>query len=605
MSANFKASTDGTQAIIGVGGVDQMTVSNAGVVTANSFVGLNSSSVTSTGSTTARTLANRFADVVNVLDFGADPTGVVDSSTAFQNALNLIQSRSNGGTLFIPAGNYLVNTTLTYSNNSLTIVGENEKVTNIIKSSGTDLFVFNGRKLGATADFITIKGIRFLSAKTGSGAGSAIKAIWPENMLARPCCHFENLVFFPNSENGATNWWDNSIYIKNASQSTITNIKSWAVNSNIQTHIRLDYSNNPSSFAVLMQNLFFQGGLYGIHQTGCVEMLMISKGEIVGSQIGVFADSSSSLLPTSPVGYNPLIDIKDIHINSKEWNIKTINWDAINISGVDFYHGVGSGTDINGGNIYIENTTDPSASRGRHRIINNKFESPLSLPINDIGLHFKSIGKAIVSGNLFLKNSFRNIFLENCNQITVSGNAFYPGFAIDNSIRVENTVAPLTDSVKTRIVGNTFENATNAIWIEGGASDCDILGNTFDDISIPILLDNPRIYGQQIAIQGNKSAAWERKLLEVNSATPSVSGAQEGLCYFANSTSTTITNFIDGFAGQTIDIESTNGNTIIQHNADIRLQGGVNFSMTTGNRLYLRKEDSSSGSSWYETGRLT
>jgi len=30
MSANIKASVDGTQAIIGVGGVDQMTVSNAG-----------------------------------------------------------------------------------------------------------------------------------------------------------------------------------------------------------------------------------------------------------------------------------------------------------------------------------------------------------------------------------------------------------------------------------------------------------------------------------------------------------------------------------------------------------------------------------------------
>jgi hypothetical protein len=48
MSANIKASTDGTQAIIGVGGVDQMTVSNLGVVTANSFVGLNGSSVTAT-----------------------------------------------------------------------------------------------------------------------------------------------------------------------------------------------------------------------------------------------------------------------------------------------------------------------------------------------------------------------------------------------------------------------------------------------------------------------------------------------------------------------------------------------------------------------------
>lgn len=85
MSANFKASTDGTQAIIGVGGVDQMTVSNAGVVTANSFVGaisagnISSSTALATGSTTARTLANRFADVVNVKDFGDNLSLAIDS----------------------------------------------------------------------------------------------------------------------------------------------------------------------------------------------------------------------------------------------------------------------------------------------------------------------------------------------------------------------------------------------------------------------------------------------------------------------------------------------------------------------------------------------
>jgi hypothetical protein len=100
MSANIKASTDGTQAIIGVGGVDQMTVSNAGVVTANSFVGLNSSSVTATGSTTARTLANRFADVVNVKDFGAVGDGVTDDTAAFQAAYN---SASSGESIFVPA----------------------------------------------------------------------------------------------------------------------------------------------------------------------------------------------------------------------------------------------------------------------------------------------------------------------------------------------------------------------------------------------------------------------------------------------------------------------------------------------------------------------
>jgi hypothetical protein len=130
MSANIKASVDGTQAIIGVGGVDQMTVSNAGVVTANSFVGNvtgnitgnvtgnitgggtfsgNASSATAlaTGSTTARTLANRFADVVNVKDFGAvgdynPSTGIgTDDTAAIQAAIDSLGTK--GGMVFIPS----------------------------------------------------------------------------------------------------------------------------------------------------------------------------------------------------------------------------------------------------------------------------------------------------------------------------------------------------------------------------------------------------------------------------------------------------------------------------------------------------------------------
>jgi hypothetical protein len=102
MSANIKASVDGTQAIIGVGGVDQMTVSNAGVVTANSFAGSASSATAlATGSTTARTLANRFADVVNVKDFGAVGDGVADDTAAIQAAINSLGSL--GGMVFIPS----------------------------------------------------------------------------------------------------------------------------------------------------------------------------------------------------------------------------------------------------------------------------------------------------------------------------------------------------------------------------------------------------------------------------------------------------------------------------------------------------------------------
>jgi len=103
MSANIKASVDGTQAIIGVGGVDQMTVSNAGVVTANSFVGAASSATAlATGSTTARTLANRFADVVNVKDFGAVGDGVADDTAAINSCISSSQKKK----ILFPSGTY-------------------------------------------------------------------------------------------------------------------------------------------------------------------------------------------------------------------------------------------------------------------------------------------------------------------------------------------------------------------------------------------------------------------------------------------------------------------------------------------------------------------
>jgi hypothetical protein len=58
----------------------------------------------------ARTLANRFADVVNVLDFGADPTGAVDSTDEIQAAINA--SFALGKALELTDGVYLVSSTL-------------------------------------------------------------------------------------------------------------------------------------------------------------------------------------------------------------------------------------------------------------------------------------------------------------------------------------------------------------------------------------------------------------------------------------------------------------------------------------------------------------
>ena len=73
--------------------------------------------------------------VVNVLDFGADPTGVASSSAAIQAAINSITS----GVVFIPKGTYLITTAVT-TKSGITIKGEGTASQLLVN---TDIEVFN------------------------------------------------------------------------------------------------------------------------------------------------------------------------------------------------------------------------------------------------------------------------------------------------------------------------------------------------------------------------------------------------------------------------------------------------------------------------------
>jgi len=98
---NLEISQDQANYVIGTNNTGRLSYYNPLNLTNG-----NNLEVTATGSTTARTLANRFADVVNVKDFGAIGDGVTDDTAAIQAAINYCQT--NGLCLNFAAGVYSI-----------------------------------------------------------------------------------------------------------------------------------------------------------------------------------------------------------------------------------------------------------------------------------------------------------------------------------------------------------------------------------------------------------------------------------------------------------------------------------------------------------------
>jgi hypothetical protein len=119
----------------------------------------------------ARTLANRFADVVNVLDFGAfnDGTNATATTAAIQNAVNY--APSNLTTVIIPYGTYSINSEISIPSNRVIII----QGVLIRSGSGT----LNGLRLNGNN--ITIKGDGELR---GPQYGQTISYVANQNAIA-------------------------------------------------------------------------------------------------------------------------------------------------------------------------------------------------------------------------------------------------------------------------------------------------------------------------------------------------------------------------------------------------------------------------------------
>ena len=109
--------------------------------------------VKSTSSTTARSLANRFADVVNVKDFGAVGDGIADDTAAIQASVNY--GSSNSKVVYISSGTYVSGKITVPSN--IDIFGDGIESTTLFCKANTNATILNA----ANSDFVQISNIKF------------------------------------------------------------------------------------------------------------------------------------------------------------------------------------------------------------------------------------------------------------------------------------------------------------------------------------------------------------------------------------------------------------------------------------------------------------
>ncbi|MFI1607860.1 glycosyl hydrolase family 28-related protein [Streptomyces griseofuscus] len=103
-------------------------------------------------------------DWLNVKDYGARGDGITDDAPALQAAITAA-SAAGGGTLYVPAGRYILNTALTWSS-GVNAVGAGDRVS-ILQSSNPNLDCISGTDISG----VTLQGLQLSGPGRGFGSG--------------------------------------------------------------------------------------------------------------------------------------------------------------------------------------------------------------------------------------------------------------------------------------------------------------------------------------------------------------------------------------------------------------------------------------------------
>lgn len=386
-----------------------------------------------TGTTNARNLVTRTADVANVKDFGAIGDGITDDTAAIQNAINIVNI-NGGGTVFFPPGVYGIN-------------GENGPFSVFNPSHGGGIELKDGvRLLGSGIGITTLKNIvdnwRMVVGIRG-GNNIAIENLtidgdWP-NKTAIPVSsdpkRGEGIIFW-NGTSDCENLLINNVEVKNTS------------------HYGIGFQNVNIQKAIV-NNIFFQniGG-------DCIDI----KDTFSGSNQYRKKISISNLITLDGCGNNyipgdfdnnAVIDIGGECVVS---NVLILGLDSVpgqlgNV-GVRFRAPVNASNrrgskGSSATNVTVISSKEPTEGSGTAKRI-------IGISIND---------EQITIGNTFVQNCYWGI------------RAFDTADGVPQDCSIKELIAVNCKGAASDGIGIFTTNATRRIQITGTARECDIGAN--------------------------------------------------------------------------------------------------------------------------------
>lgn len=129
-----------------------------------------------TGAPTGRTMPNRLAEIKNVMDFGADPTGGSPSTSAIQAAVNSV-SGAAPGVIYFPPGFYVITSPITFNyNGGISIAFRGEPGSTVVASPSFNDFLFSRNNVNSGSPLyancmIVFEKLNLQNPNTGSSAG--------------------------------------------------------------------------------------------------------------------------------------------------------------------------------------------------------------------------------------------------------------------------------------------------------------------------------------------------------------------------------------------------------------------------------------------------